>query len=784
MTDAARSGAVRPAVKSGSVGARLLAALLGLVGFVLTGGGLWLIALGGSPWYLAAGLVSLTSATGLFRARGFAGLLYGVFLVATLVWAMAEAGLAPWPLVARLAGPAVIGLLVSALATGARSRLASLVASLTIGFVIALAFMLPHPESFLGQASVDQGVNQVAAADWLHYGNEQGGSRFSPAVDITPANVAGLKVAWTYHTGSGPQARYNNFEAVPIEANGIVTFCTGYNDVIALDAATGKQRWRWRAHDDMTNVVAATCRGVARFVVPGASGLCSSRIITATLDSRMVALDALSGVPCPDFGHNGTVDLREGMGPVVKGYSFVTSAPAIVRGKAVIGGWILDGQYVGEPSGVIRAFDAVTGRLAWAWDMGRPDRTGAPGPGERYTPGTPNSWAPISADETLGMVYLPMGNSTPDYFGAYRNPVSEHYSSGVVALDAETGRERWMFQTTHHDIWDYDGASQPVLFDLPSPGGTIPALAQATKRAQLFLLDRRTGKPLTQVVENAVSQQAAPGERPAPTQPFSMGMPDLSGPNLTESMMWGMTPIDQMICRIMFRQAEYKGPLTPIQLNRRTIEYPGYVGGMDWGSVTIDPVRQLLLVNTNRFANYNMLITRAEARKRGIRVIDGKAAADSAGAQPMEGTPYAVDVRPFVSPLFMPCQQPPYGFMSAVDLKTRKLVWNQPFGTTRNAGPLGKPLGLALPMGVPSSGGAISTASGLTFIGASQDGMIRAYDSRTGRVLWEEVLPYGGQATPMTYKLRGGRQFVVIAAGGSAGMLVPTGDMVVAYALP
>jgi quinoprotein glucose dehydrogenase len=382
------------------------------------------------------------------------------------------------------------------------------------------------------------------------------------------------------------------------------------------------------------------------------------------------------------------------------------------------------------------------------------------------------------------MVYLPMGNSTPDYFGAYRNPVSERYSSGVVALDAETGRERWMFQTTHHDIWDYDGASQPVLFDLPGPGGTIPALAMATKRAQLFLLDRRTGAPLTQVVERAVSQHAAPGEHPAPTQPFSVGMPDLSGPQLTESMMWGITPIDQMICRIMFRRAEYQGPLTPTQLNQRTIEYPGYVGGMDWGSVTIDPVRQLLLVNTNRFANYNMLITRAAARKRGIRVIDGKATADTAGAQPMEGTPYAADIMPFVSPLFMPCQQPPYGFMSAVDLKTRKLVWSQPFGTTRNAGPLGTPLGLALPMGVPNSGGSLATASGLTFVGASQDGMFRAYDSRTGRVLWEDVLPYGGQATPLTYKLRGGRQFVVMAAGGSAGLLIPTGNMVVAYALP
>lgn len=248
--------------------------------------------------------------------------------------------------------------------------------------------------------------------------------------------------------------------------------------------------------------------------------------------------------------------------------------------------------------------------------------------------------------------------------------------------------------------------------------------------------------------------------------------------------MWGMTPIDQMICRILFRKAEYKGPMTPIQLNKRTIMYPGYVGGMGWGSVTIDPRRQLLLVNTNRFANYNQLLSRKEANKRGIRVIDGKATADTAGAQPMEGTPYAIDVGPFVSPLYLPCQQPPYGFMSAIDLRTRKLVWSHPFGTTRNAGPMGHALGLALPMGVPNAGGSMATASGLTFIGASQDGLMRAYDSRTGRVLWQAVLPFGGQSTPMTYKLRGGRQYVVISAGGSGGLLIPTGETVVAYALP
>lgn len=762
--------------------ARALAVPLALVGLTLLGGGGWLAVLGGSLYYLLAGLCCTATAIGLWQGRAFAGLLFALFLLGTLIWSIAEAGLAPWPLTARLAGPAVVGLVLAIVAHARGGRLASVAASLACLAILFLAFLLPHPESVSGTAAdIAQGP-APGSAEWLHYGNDAGGTRYSPLTDIGPSNAGRLKVAWVYHTGVGASTSYKSFEATPLAADGLLTFCTGYNDVIALDAATGRERWRFRANIDTRGVVVTTCRGVARYVVPRAQGPCATRIITATVDARLIALDARDGRPCQDFGKGGTVDLKVGMGEVWKGYYYVTSAPAIVRGNAVVGGWVSDSQYVGEPSGVVRGFDAVTGKLAWAWDMGRPDRRTAPPPGEQYTRGTPNSWAPISGDEALGLVYLPIGNATPDYYGMHRTAIDDRYASSVVALDAETGVERWTFQTTHHDVWDYDVASQPTLFDLDTPAGKVPALAQATKRGELFLLDRRTGKPIAAVEERPVSTRTVPGERPAPTQPFSTGMPNFAGPTLDEKSMWGLTPLDQLWCRIAFRRAVYAGPMTPIAM-KETIVYPGYLGGMDWGSVSIDARRQLLVVNSSRLANYNRLMTRQEANTRGLRAAREGVMSDAAGALPMEGTPYAVDVAPFLSPIGVPCQQPPFGMVSAVDLRTRKLVWTHPFGTAAGSGPMGLKLGVPLPMGVPNLGGSLVTASGLMFIGASQDEKLRVIDTRTGRELWRTALPAGGQATPMTYKLPGGRQYVVIAAGGYAGLQTRQGDSLIAYAV-
>lgn len=757
---------------------------LGVIATLLAGGGAWLLLLGGTPYYILAGTACGAVAFALGRGHSRAGLLYALFLLASLLWAVAEAGFAPWPLVARLAGPAIIGFVIALVAGGKKGRVASAASGALCLILILLAFLLPHPESVWTQSVAASGNFPVAAqADWAHYGNDPGGSRYSPLSDITPANVAKLKLAWIYHTGPGPAGTLTSFQATPLAADGLITFCTGYNDVIALDPASGRERWRFHAKIDPRGVLVTTCRGVARYVVPDAEGLCSRRIITATVDARLIALDAGTGSPCPDFGKNGVVDLLAGLGQVDRSYYYVTSAPAIVRGKIVLGGWVTDSQYVGEPSGVIRAFDAITGELAWAWDMGRPDRHGLPPSDEHYTRGTPNSWAPISADDALGLVYLPTGNATPDYYGMHRRPIDERYASSVVALDATTGEPRWSFQTMHHDIWDYDVASQPTLFDLKTPNGIVPALAQATKRGELFLLDRRSGKSLAKVAERPVPTAAAPGERPSPSQPFSTGMPSFAGPPLTEKTMWGLTPIDQLWCRIAFRRAHYAGPATPVGI-KQTIVYPGYLGGMDWGSVTIDPKRQLLFVNSNRVANIDRLITRTMADARGLRRTKGGVIADTAGALPMEGTPYAVEVKPFLSPIGVPCQQPPYGMISAVDLRTRTLLWSRPFGTAEGSGPMRSRLGIPLPMGVPNMGGSIATASGLLFIGASQDGRLRAIDARNGRELWNAALPAGGNATPMTFKQPGGRQYVVIAAGGHLGLGNKMGDAMMAYALP
>jgi quinoprotein glucose dehydrogenase len=624
-----------------------------------------------------------------------------------------------------------------------------------------------------------------AAGDWLHYGNDQGGSRYSPLGQLTPANVSGLEAAWTVHVGGVVGNPMEKLETTPLKVGDSLYICTGYNDILSIDAETGHVNWRYHSGADQKKVITGVCRGVAYYQVPGATGLCAGRVITATGDARLIAVDAASGAPCPGFGNGGQTSLLTGMGQVDTGYYAVSSAPTIARGKIVVGGSVLDGQYWGEPSGVIRAFDAVTGQFAWAFDMGRPNEHGEPGPGQSYTRSTPNSWAPMSADDRLGMVYVPTGNSTPDYYGGKRRPIDDQYSSSVVALDATSGAVRWTFQTTHHDVWDYDLASQPTLIDIRTPSGIQPALIQPTKRGEIFLLDRRTGRPLATVEERPAPQGGVgEGDWLSPTQPFSTGMPSFSGPVFRERDMWGITPFDQLYCRIAFRKARYDGPVTPIGL-KPSIVFPGYVGGVDWGSVAVDPVRQLMIVNSSRVANLDKLLPRKLADAAGIRPYGNGHASNIAGAGAQAGTPYAADVRPFFSPLSVPCNKPPYGMIAAVDLVSRKLVWAKPFGTARGSGPLGIPTLLPVTMGVPNTGGSVVTRGGLAFIGASQDRGFRAYDVTTGKELWQAKLPGGGNATPMTYwSAKSGRQFVVIAAGGFVYLGAKQSDAVVAYALP
>jgi quinoprotein glucose dehydrogenase len=514
---------------------------------------------------------------------------------------------------------------------------------------------------------------------------------------------------------------------------------------------------------------------------------CATSIIWGTLDARLLAIDARTGQPCADFGTDGAVNLLDGLGETVPGWYAMTSPPTIVNGVAVVGAQVKDGQAEDAPSGVIRGYDARTGALAWAWDMGAPDRTGAPPEGETYTRGTPNMWTIAAGDDDLGLVYLPLGNSSVDYYGSNRSAAENRYSTSLVALDAATGRVAWFFQTVHNDVWDYDLGSQPTLIDFAGPGGTVPAVILASKQGDIYILDRATGEPLTGVEERPVPQGGVEPDYLSPTQPFSLWH-TLAKPDLTEADMWGITPFDQLYCRIRFRMARYDGIYTPPMAERYWIQYPGYNGGSDWGSLAVDPVRGVILANYNDMPNHNRLVPRAEADALGLRAINQpggqeKTSLGEAGAQ--IGAPYAIDINagwrvPFTGLL---CKEPPYGGLRAIDLATGKTLWDRPFGTARRNGPWGIPSYLPAEIGTPNNGGSVVTASGLAFIAASTDNLFRAVDMATGETLWSVVLPAGGQANPFMYQVDG-RQYVGIMAGGHHFMETPVGDSVLVWALP
>lgn len=791
-------------------GRRAYAILLILIGLFLIGGGGWLATLGGSFYYLLTGLAVAASGVLIWRGDRRGVWLYVVMLVVTLSWSLWEVGFTPWSLVPRLVAPAVLGLgllipAIGRLPTPERPilpalagrptwaiALFSVVAAIVIGLGLnALKTPVVDP---LFQAGTQDGFSRAAlgsqtgSGDWLHYGNDQGGARFSGLNQLTPDTVKDLKVAWTADLGPAPGGKLGSLEVTPLKVGDTLYVCSPYDTIIALNAETGQRRW---THSEQVNdkpSAPGVCRGVAYYRLPDASatGPCVERILWVTRSSDLMALDARSGAACPGFGTAGKTSLLTGLGEVEPGYYYVSSAPQIVRGKVIIGGAVLDGQYWGEPSGVIRGYDAVTGQFAWAYDAGRPGQHGEPKTGEHYTRSTPNSWAPMSADDQLGLVYLPIGNAVPDYYGGQRRPFDDDLSSSVLALDAETGARRWRFQTVHHDLWDYDIGSQPTLVNLPVNGQIVPALIQPTKRGEFFILDRRTGQPIRPVREIAVPPgPIAPGERVSATQPFTVGFPSFRGPVLTEADMWGATPLDQMICRIQFKRARYEGVFTPPQIERPTIVAPGYLGGSDWGGISVDLDNMVMIVNSNRMPNYDQLITRVEARERGVGIVGEDPHANPARAQAMENTPVAADIKPFLGPLNTPCNAPPWGLITAVDLRTGKVIWNRPFGAARDSGPLGVPSMLPFTIGLPNVGGSVVTRGGLVFIAAGQENTFRAFDIRTGKEVWSARLPAGGQANPMTYQSAlSGRQFVVIAAGGSGALQTKLGTSLIAYALP
>jgi quinoprotein glucose dehydrogenase len=755
----------------------LFAALLAAIGAIVGAGGIWLLAIGGSPYYALAGASVLIAAILTARADQRGAWLYAAFLIASTIWSLWEAGLDGWALTARLLAPAILGLgfgYPRLLASAGWAVRAPLLASALCLVTIGVGAFQPYPAAApFPQAR--QVAAEAAGDEWSAYGGVVAGTRYSTLAQLTPDNVSRLEVAWTHSAGAIEAGARSPMQVTPIMVGDTLYYCAQTNAVIALDPETGEERWRFDPQVELPpRGFLVRCRGVSYHRSNARE--CPERIVSATFDARLFALDARTGRLCSSFGDNGFVDLTEGLGEVQPGFYYVSSPPLIARGNIIVGGAVIDNMQVDEPSGVIRAYDVETGALSWAWDMGRPDARGAPHQGETYTRSTPNSWAPATADEALGLVYLPLGNPTPDYWGADRTPEEERFGSSVVALDAETGALRWSFQTMHHDLWDYDVPAQPTLVDIERNGQTIPALVQATKRGQLFVLDRRTGEPVLPVEERPAPQTgAAPGERLSPTQPYSVAMSSFGGV-LRERDMWGATPIDQLWCRIAFRRLRYEGEATPPG-ETASLVYPGVAGGMNWGGVSVDPVHGVAIVNSMDVAATNQLIPRAEADEMARRGGDAP--------QPMAGAPYAAQVSTFYSPLNAPCNEPPYGRLSAVDLRTGALLWQRSVGTIRDAGPLGIATHLPIPMGLPNLGGTLTTRGGLVFMGAVRERRFRAFDIRTGRELWSAALPNGGQANPMTYvSPTSGRQFVVIAAGGHPVLDMPAGDTLVAFALP
>ena len=644
----------------------------------------------------------------------------------------------------------------------------------------------PEESALVAEATLEVG------ADWPAYGGTYHATRYSPLDQITKDNVARLEQVWQFETGDLPESDDEGYspENTPLKVGDTLFVCSAMGIAIGVDAATGKEEWRFDPEVSKDAIpYGATCRGVAYYEVPDAppDAACATRILWGTLDARLIAVDAVTGLPCADFGTNGEVNLEEGIGDTVPGWYSITSPPTIVRGIAVLGAQVKDGQAEDAPSGVVRGYDAVTGELAWAWDLGNPGVTTAPPEGEVYTRGTPNMWTIASADEELGYVYLPLGNSSVDYYGSNRSELENEYATSVVAIDATTGRDVWHFQTVHNDVWDYDLGSQATLVDFPMQGELVPALILPSKQGDIYVLDRRTGEPLVPFEERPAPTGGVEPDYLSPTQPASL-YHTLAKRTLTETDMWGATPIDQLWCRIQFRMASYEGIYTPPTADSYWIQYPGYNGGSDWGSIAIDPQRGIIVANYNDMPNHNRLVPREEADAAGLEPIyaPGGGAETSLGeAGPQVGSPYAIKVNAGWRQSFtkLLCKEPPYGGIRAIDLATGQTLWDRPLGTARKNGPFGIPSMLPIPIGTPNNGGSVVTAGGLIFIAAATDDLFRAIDIDTGDVLWQVELPAGGQSNPFTFEVDG-RQFVGLMSGGHHFMETPIGDQVTVWALP
>ncbi|WP_122048990.1 membrane-bound PQQ-dependent dehydrogenase, glucose/quinate/shikimate family [Asaia bogorensis] len=831
--------------------------VIGLLGIGLTLGGIDLAWLGGSWAYILLGLMMAFVGFAVMARKAIA---LPVSILLSLVaagWAFSEVGDVFWLVVPRvvvfIALPIVVGLLAPGFGVSSRSGekgalrssavprawgfgIASLYAIIFCG--ISLGMFQPHAEVTGNAADApkpDTALGQQNGNDWPAWGRNLTGDRFAPYVQINAGNVPDLKLAWSFHTGDlaidGAE-----YQVTPLKIADTLYLCTPLNKVIALDPVTGKEKWRFDPHMQVTrgNKGWKRCRGVsyadmttmsllapdakafgpqdvadtttapsaagaaasadtapAASVLPAApapidaSAPCARRIVSTTNDARLFELDAATGALCQDFGDHGMVNLLEGLGPTAPGSYYLTSAPLVADGVIMVGGKINDNMTVGEPSGVIRGYDVRTGRLVWAWDASRGNRDSRPLPaGQIYAPETPNFWGTASYDPKLGLAFIPMGNQTPDFWTGNRHPYSDEYNDTILALDLRTGQEHWHFRTANNDMFDYDVTSQPILYDLPGANGeTVPVVVGLTKRSQIFVLDRRTGKPVVKVTDRKVATDGMPGQRISPVQPYS----DLSigvAP-LKESDMWGATIFDQLYCRIAFKKMRWEGEWTPLSDKQKTLIWPGYYGGSNWGGGALDPQTGVLVVNDIRMAMWGQFIKREEAAQAGlVPSTEGEYSEQL-------GTPWGVERSMFVSPMGAPCFKPPYGSLTAIDLKTQKTLWQVPVGSIQDAaihgvfGQKGIIPHIYIPVGMPTMGGPLLTGGDLAFFHGSLDNYLRAFDLKSGKEVWRQRLPVGGQGTPMSY-VQNGKQYVLVVAGGATrtGTNANKGDYVLSYALP
>lgn len=617
-------------------------------------------------------------------------------------------------------------------------------------------------------AQAPPGTGAAAPGDgWPAYGGDPGGARYSDLARIDRSNVGRLATAWSYRTGElGEGARDREdltFEATPILFEGSLYLSTAFGEVIALDPATGEERWtRDPGVDRSRSYSEVTSRGVSAWRDPeAAEGVpCAARIFVGTIDARLLALDAATGAACAGFGQRGEVWLAREVGLEGNGDYQVTSPPALVNGVVVVGSAIGDNWSVDTGSGVVRGFDARTGEVRWRWHP-----IPRPGEGEEARVGAANAWSVFSVDAERDLVLIPTGSPSPDFYGGLR-PGDDRWANSVVALRGSTGELVWGFQTVHHDLWDYDVAAQPVLVEVPRPDGPVPAVAVATKRGALFLLDRETGEPLFPVEERQVPRSDVPGEMASPNQPWPTAPRPLVPQGLAADDLADLPPADRAECLAAIEGARSEGPFTPPSLEGSVL-FPGNAGGTNWGSAAWHPGRGLLVLNTLRLPTWVQLVPRETFAERRRASEPGY----EWGSQ--RGAPYGMRRRSLLSRRGLPCAPTPWGTLAAVDLESGEVAWEVPFGD----GPLG-PEGGHLNMGGP-----IATAGGLVFIGASLDGRFRAFDLESGEELWSVELPRAAIATPMTYEADG-RQFVVVAAGGHGKAGLETGDWVVAFALP